>query len=695
MFNRSLIPISARLAIYGVFSVLLSPAVLPAQDKNPDVKSASLRQHMDAAHRAERAGNLDEAAEQYRAFFTQALDQLAIEHEQLGETAKTIAYFDEALQLTPDALWLRRDYAIAAFEAGDLQRAERLTRAILANPPQESKEQARAHQLLGRILLKMNRDQEARKEMEASIALDPNFEDRYGLAVVCLDMDDEGCATQIFAQMKSSLGDTPALHMQFGRAYGNSDFSPRAVAEFREAIAEDPRLPGAHYSLAAALLTAGEDETSTREAEAELKKEQAISPRDFLTWAALGKLAAKDHRNVEAESDLKQAIALNPHNPDAYLYLGQLYSDSNRPVEAEAALRQAIQHTTDIARNRYQIQKAHFLLGRILMTQHREDQAHAEMQIAHTLANKTLTKDKNKLAGMLNGNPDPASPSTAAADSADTSSFTPSIADPQDAIQQAAFEKRLAPAIADSYNNLGAIAAGKTDYTAAYNDFAHAAVWNPALEGLDYNLGRAAFMASKFIEAIPPLSRILRVHREDSGVRNALAMSLFMTQDYRGCAALLQSAEAANASIPQMQYIYAESLVKTGQIAPGSERLQALAAAHPEIAEVHRGLAEVHEQRGERPQALEELRSALRINANDAETYFDLGKIEIASGNAAAAVTALEAAVRLAPNHAEFHRQLASAYQHAFRMGDAEKERLIYEKLVSTSTPTSVAPQKP
>jgi tetratricopeptide (TPR) repeat protein len=694
MLHRSLIPIPLKHTIYTVLAVLLSVSVLPAQSKDAEAGSTALRQQIEAAHRAERAGNLDEAGEHYRAFLGQALDQLAIEHGQLGDYAQAAAHFDEALELTPEALPLHRDYALAALQAGDLQRAETLAQFILANPPRERGEQARAHQLLGRILLKMNRYQEAKKEMEASIALDPSFEDRYGLAVVCLDMDDESCATQIFAQMLHSLGDSPALHMQFGRAYGNSDFSPRAVAEFKEAIAEDPRLPGAHYSLAAALLSAGEDESAIREAEAELKKELAISPHDFLTYAALGKLAASSHRSAEAESYLKQAIALNPQNPDAYLYLGQLYSDSSRPEEAEAALRQAIQHTSDVTRNRYQIQKAHFLLGRILMQQHREEQAHAEMQIAHALANKTLSKDKSQLAGMLGGSFGLTSPSAAGSDAAAAFSSAPGIADPHAASQLEAFEKQLAPAIADSYNNLGAIAAGKGNYTDAYHEFAHAAAWNPSLDGLDYNLGRAAFMASKFAAAVAPLTRQLRAHEDDLGVRNALAMSLFMTQDYRGCAALLKSAEAALATIPQMQYVYAESLLKTGQIAPASERLQALAAAHPEIAEVHRGLAEVHEQRGERQQALQELHLAIRLNSDDAETYFDLGRIELAGENAAAAVTALEAAVRLAPDKADYHRELANAYQRAFRMGDAEKEHRIYEKLESVPATTGAASEK-
>ena len=223
--------------------------------------------------------------------------------------------------------------------------------------------------------------------------------------MVCLDLDDENCAAQVFSGLEAARGDSPALHMQFGLAYGNSDFTPHAVTEFKKVIAEDPHYPGAHYSVAAALLAAGEDEKTLQEAEAELKQELAISPNDFLTYAALGKIEASYRRYPEAESYLKRAIALNPKNPDAFLYLGQMYFDTNRPTEAEANLRRAIALTTDVSRNHYQIQKAHFLLGRILMQKHQEDAAHAEMQIAHAFADKALSKDKSQLAGMLDNKP--------------------------------------------------------------------------------------------------------------------------------------------------------------------------------------------------------------------------------------------------------------------------------------------------
>src|SRR3984957_14752926 len=412
-----------------------------------------------AAQRSQKNGDLGEAAGNYRTFLSEALREVANSYAQIGDYAKASALFDQALTLNPDSLSLEKDYAGAALEAGDLKRAETLARGLLNDYSNAPKDLAQVHQILGRTLHRMNRDQEARKELEAAAALDPNFQNEYDLALVCLDLDDDKCAVQIFDGIEASVGDSPALHMMFGRAYGNSDFTPRAVAEFKKVIAEDPRYPNAHYCVAAALLAAGEDEKTLAEAEEELKEELTISPNDFLTYAALGKIEASYHRYPEAEKYLKRAIILNPKNPDAFLYKGQMYFDTNRLIEAEADLRQAIKLTTDLSRNHYQIQKAHFLLGRILMQQHHEDEAHAEMKIAQTLTENSLSKDRNNLSGMLDTRtagdaPAGDGPADAHLDAAAMSPAAAHTADPVPAAKQRTFEKGLTPAIADSYNNL-------------------------------------------------------------------------------------------------------------------------------------------------------------------------------------------------------------------------------------------------
>ena len=673
-----------RSIFVAVLFVLLAASAAP-QDRPGE---STLKDHYDAALRFQKAGALDRAADQYRAFLADALSQLAAARAHLGDYTQAAPLFDEALAAAPGSTSTQLDYARAALLAGDYPRAEALARALVNQAAGNTQDQAEAHQILGRALHKMNQDQDARKQLETAVALDPSFANGYDLAVVCLDLDDEKCATQLFTEMQSSFGDTPALHMDYGRAYGNSDFAPRAVAEFRKVIAENPRFSGAHYSLAAALLEAGQGQAALKEAEEQLKQEIAISPRDFLSYAALGKIAASEHRYAEAERYLKRATVLNPRNPDAFLYLGQMDYDTGRAADAEAALRQAIRLTTDPSRNRYQIQKAHYLLGRLLMQQHKTDEAHAEMEIARSFANKGLSKDKSELAGLLESNAGPAEPLTstpatqAAKTTADSAADTAS--DTAAARQLDAFQKRIAPAIADSYNNLGAIAATGAAYSDALRDFERAAAWNPSLDGIDLNLGRAAFMASQFPVAIPPLTRYIAAHPQDSGIRAALAMSQFMTRNYTGCLNALQGAEDQIAAIPQMQFIYADSLVKTGHAAQGIERLQSLAAAHPEIADVHRGLGEAFATEGQPQKAIAELRTAAQLNSKDAETRYDLGTLELESGDAATAIADLQTAIDLAPGDPRFHRQLAAAYKAALRPADAEKEQRLSQQLESS-----------
>jgi tetratricopeptide (TPR) repeat protein len=681
--------VSARPVVLSVLVALLVGIGAWAQAQGTRSDDSSLQSLYDASVRLQKAGDLGRAAAQYREFLASALDKLAVSRAQVGEYANAFALFDEALALTPSSPAVRLDLAAAALQAGDLQRAKSVIEALLMEEAQDPGRSAAAHQLLGRVLHKMNQDQDARKELEAAVALDPGFANEYNLAVICLDLDDEQCAVRNFERIEAAAGDSPELHMQIGLAYGNSDFTPRAVAEFRKVIAEDPRYPGAHYCVAAALLAAGDDEKTLQQAEAELKEELTISPNDFLTYAALGKIEAGYHRRGEAEQYLKRAIALNPKNPDAFLYLGQMYFDANRSSDAEPKLRKAIELTTDVSRNHFQIQKAHFLLGRILMQQHRQEEAHAEMQIARTITERALKKDRNNLSGMLQNRTGNAAYSDVPADSAVTLPADSTLADPGAVSRQREFEKQLIAPIADGYNNLGAITASQTNYAYALKYFKRAAAWNPSLAGLDYNLGHAAFLASEFSEAIPPLTRYLSSHPGDSSLRGALAMSEFMVHRYSDCIRALKGAGPSITSIPQMEYIYAESLVKTGQVAAGKRRLEALEAAHPEIAEVHRSLGEIAALRRDWQKAIRKFTEANELKADDAQTKYDLGKAYLATGRTAQAIAALEMAARLMPAEAAYHEELAMAYERAFRMSDAEKERHAYEQIKASQPPAA------
>jgi tetratricopeptide (TPR) repeat protein len=679
----------------SVIYILVSAATLCGQGRDNRASGSGPLQH---AQELQQAGRLNEAAEQYREFLADALGELAMGYGLVRDYAQAAPLFDEALALKPDSPSLLLDYARTALILGDLARAKTLATEFIQRYPRNREQLAQAHQVLGRTLLKQNRNQEARKELEAAVALDPTFPNGYDLAVACLDLDDEKCAVQIFDEMEKSFGDTAEIHMAFGRAYGDSDFQPRAVTEFTRAIEEDPRLPGAHYLLASVLLATGDDQTHLEGAETALKQELVISPRNAMSYAALGKIATSRQSNSEAETYLKKAILLEPRSPDAYLYLGQIYFATNRPAEAEAALRQCIDLTTDVSRNRYQIQKAHFLLGRILMQKGQQDAAHVEMNISREFANKTLAQDKSKLAGLLDTSASPDAQVTAE-EASGAPPLSARTTDPSALQKIEVLRDQIKLPAADSYNNLGAIAATNNDYSDAVMYFERAFVWNPLLEGLDYNWGRAAFAGSQFANAIMPLSRYLKAHPDDIGARSVLAISQFMTGNYPGCIDALEPAIGKADLAPQAEYVYAESMIKTGRTASGAERLGALEKAHPEISDVHRALGEVLAQQGNKQLAIEELRTSIQLSPRDADSHYDLGKIELESGDTAAAIPELEAAVRLLPNSEKFHQALADAYTAAHRPLDARKEMETSNSLRArvqsgTSSPQISAPKQ-
>ena len=121
-------------------------------------RQRSLRQHYNDAQELQRTGKLSEAAEQYRAFLADALGELAIGYGLARDYTQAAPLFDEALTLEPDSPSLLLDYARTALALGDLAHAKTLATEFIQKYPGDREKLAQAHQLLGRTLLKLNRE---------------------------------------------------------------------------------------------------------------------------------------------------------------------------------------------------------------------------------------------------------------------------------------------------------------------------------------------------------------------------------------------------------------------------------------------------------------------------------------------------------------------------------------------------------
>jgi tetratricopeptide (TPR) repeat protein len=722
-----------------VFLIVLSLAgvsrLAATQAQSAKSGRETLQHHYDAARTFQISGNQTQAAVEYKTFLAEVLRQIGDTNTNDGKFEEADKLLTEALTLAPENPDVVLDYAALRLQQGRPKEAQPLAERAIELAPSS----ARAQYMLGSALFQQEDFTGAKEHLEKAVVVEPKFETGYLLGITYIRLQDLNRATLLFNEMTVGLGDTPQIHILFGRAYREGDYLDQAIGELHKAVAKDPKIKVAHYLMAMAYLERDGD-SGFSEAVPELETELKVSPSDPRTHYMLGYIALKRHDAQQAEKELARASELDPENPDPLISLGQVYQEAGRLPEAEKAFRRSIAVTKDLSRNGYQVNRAHYALGRILLQTGREDEGKKELQISAELRDKPHPerRDTQELAA--------AATHDEAKVGAGVSGAHPP---PVDVKGSAAFAEEFKPAIADSYNNLGVISAGNKDYVAATDYFKKAGLWNPGLETLDHNLGMAAFYANQFDQSVEPLGRYVGSHPDDLRARAALGLSFFGVHQYSKAVTTLQPIETAVDADPGLSYAYAVSQVKTGNYPEGMGRLRALEKVDPNSPDIHALLGEALVDQKEYAEALGEYRKALAINPNLQHThflaglalvrqgnpaeaaqefrtalkldstdvtskyhlaysliqmqqqrealpllreviaqdpnysdaYYQLGKLQLEEGNTQEAVSNLEVGIRLSPDSDYIHYQLALAYRKESRSEDGEREMKVYQAL--------------
>src|SRR5215813_9069040 len=709
-----------------------------AQSRKAQTKVVNPLQHYNAARTFQLAGDQEKAAAEYKSFLAGALRGAANAQAHVAQFEQATSLFEEALRLAPEDDSVQLDYASLRLQQKDFAGAQSLAEQVVARHPKNTA----ARVVLGQILFSKHEYDAARKELEVAVVEAPSFDVGYLLGLTYIKLNDLPHARMLFDEMVTGLGDSAEIHMRFGRAYGNGEWEALhySIDEFKKAIAKNEKLPQAHYFLALAYL--GRDgESGFKTAVPELEAETKLSPNDERTHYLLGYIALRQQRFADAEKELLRATQIDPQNPDPLISLGQLYTDKERDSEAEAILRKAIAVTTDVSRNEYQINRAHYLLGHILLRSGRKDEGAKELSLSKELRDRAMRPHETqnqKLPELAN-----------LSEKEEITTTETIVVSPETRKQADDYINETRLAVADSYNNLGVISASQKAFPAALEYFRKAADWNPLLDTLDRNIGMAAFYSNQFDQAIAPLGRDLKQHPEDVRARAALGLSFFSVQDFRKTAETLKTISDEVAKDPGLGYAYATSLVKTGDYEEGIRRLQDLSSGNPNSAEIHTLLGEAFAEQQEYSSALEEYRKALAIDQNQArahflagvvlihqgetseaekefraalklnptdasskyhlayaliqrqekteassllhqvieqdpkyaDAYYELGKLQLERGDVKEAISNLEAGTKLTPNSDYIHYQLAMAYRRDSRNEDAQRELKLYQTL--------------
>jgi tetratricopeptide (TPR) repeat protein len=647
------------------FALAQSPARNTVPAKPSSQKASTLddfQRHYDAARTFQVSGDQEHAASEYVAFLAGALGSTAGAYARLGNADKAAGLFDEALRLAPTNSAIRVDYGGMRLRQGNLPAARSLAEQVLKDDP----ENVKAHALLGQVLFSQGDYKGAREHLEAATVAEPTFDIAYLLGTNYIKLNDVTRARLVFDDMLAGFGDTARLHIYFGMAYRQGELYDDAIRELKKAIAKSSTIAQAHYFLALAYLVR-DGESGFAAALPELQAEVKVNPNDARTHYLLGYIAMKQRNFHEAEVELARSTSLDPQNPDPLLYLGQLYADADRTAEAEAAMRKAIALTKDEARNDFQISRAHYVLGRILQNQGKPEEGKKELLLSSDLRQRSLANMRRQLAApestkhVTDKKDDFPGANLLQETESQVGAPTVEQVSPEQEKKVQAYLDQLKPAIADAYNNLGVILAGRKEFGPAAEFFRKAGEWRPSLETLDRNWGMAAFYAAQYPDAVPPLTRQLQKQPGDVRVRAALGLSLFMVQNFKGTLDTLKPIQSEVDSDPGLAYAFAVSLVKTGSYDEGVRRLKSMEEANPKSADLHMMLGSAFADQHEYDTALQEYRKSLAIDPNQAQTHYLAGLALIRNGHPKDAVEELRTALKQSPSDVSAKYHLAFA----------------------------------
>lgn len=644
------------------FSILGAVTTRPADDP-----AVLLKRNFESAKSALASGDLPEAEHQYHQTIALGLRQVAnisVSESRFDEATREL---DQALKFAPTDPDIAVEAAIAWFRAGDLEKAHQLAQAIVAVHPRH----ARAQDVLGRIELYRGDFPAAIHALQASIALNDDFETSYFLGLAYLKAKRLTDAQQWFQHLQGTMEDSPALHVLIGRAYSICHFPESAVTEFRKAIQLDPKYPRAHELLGYSILEFRGEEAYPQ-ARLEFERELKLHPDDYNALLLLGisDVALRDF--PAAEAALLHASRLRPFESFAYLYLGEIYSETKRLPQAVEALEQYIHLVPDPGEVPRDVSRAYYLLGQDLRRLGRLDEAQKALansqryreakfryDAQHIFDEPAAPSDgdshtSDRIAGLLESGASDQQKSTEAMVQGgvqeNPSARRPPA--PEQATESKAGKEYRAFAseiLASSFNDLGVMRAKASKFADAAELFKQAGAWNPALPGLDRNWGLAAYRAELYSEAVPPLERQLAAYPDDHLVRQLLGISYFIAENFSKTAEVLRPFLKAPPDDPGLLFAWGTALVRIRQPGLAMEIFRRLLEQNVSNPSVHLLLGQAHAQQKDYPSALTELKTALQLDPRLPEAHYYEGLIYLHQSTFEPAAQEFRAELQLRP----------------------------------------------
>ena len=271
-----------------------------------------------------------------------ALAQLAIDR---GRSEEGLRYVQQALRENPRLAAAHYMAGNAYFNLKDLPKAEAEFQAFVQLQPSSPTGLAR----LGYVHLMQHRYDDAEKEFEKSLALDPKQIDALNGLVAVYRL--RGQNDKAIARVRQEIAkhETAVLDDLLGKTYAELGQSAAAERSLKRALELDPQ-SFATYALLASLYA---EQKTTDKAIAELQQAVRVNPKSVGAWTLLGMLHYGASQPKLAASDYEAALAIEPSaglaaNNLAWIYCQQ-GGDMDKALELARRAKQALPNVATVS----------------------------------------------------------------------------------------------------------------------------------------------------------------------------------------------------------------------------------------------------------------------------------------------------------------------------------------------------------
>ncbi len=552
----------------------------------PQASAATeLQSRLQAASAAQQAGDPESIAAANKRVISLGLKEMADFRNLVGAYPAAIELYKRSLELEPTDE-TRYSLALAYFRASRPDEGLKESEILLKADPKN----AVYWNLQGKLWILKKDYRNAVDSLSKSLDLQPDMEVAYSMATALLELHEKDKAATIFAQMEESSAKKAAVHVMVGRAYERAGFPDDAETEYKKAIALNAKESRGHYYLGLFYLIKNGWEP-TPQSRAEFLAEVQQNPTDFFGNYFMGYITSNEKNFAESDRYLKVAAAAQPDWPEPYLYMGLNAYGRGDNAAAEQFLRKAIELTgKDEGRNNYQIRRAYFTLGRILITKGDKAEGTKYVERSKEIETKLVVAGRQQQAlasSEAAGNSAPADtsapstplpPVTNPAAPVDADTLASAKLSDEQKTQLTTAEKQLRAILGNAYNDLGTSEARQKQYAPALADFQQAEQWDPQTPNLMRNIGRAAFLQKNYAESARALKIYVVQNPEDQRAQGMLALALYSIKNYPEAVAVFDRLGDAPMADPFMAYAWATSLARTNSKQRAADVLEKLTA---------------------------------------------------------------------------------------------------------------------